>query len=110
MDRDPGSRFGAYSLSQICPRLGKEPRARFYAENARVLRKRADATLMLWRQVLHTPDDAEVHARLAEQLLKAGDLEQARYQLEQAARLRPSREESRRQADIIGRLLALREP
>jgi tetratricopeptide (TPR) repeat protein len=109
MDDDHSARFGAYSLSQLCSRLHKDSRARFYADNVRVLRERADTMQMLWRRVIQMPGDAEAHAHLADQLLKAADLEQARYQLDQALQGDPAQNERRRQQQILQRLLALRE-
>jgi tetratricopeptide (TPR) repeat protein len=109
MDRDRSVRYGAYSLSQLCPRLGKAERRGFYAENVRVLREREDAARLLWRQVYQTPEDADAHARLAGLLLTAGDLRQARHQLEQVVRLRPERREEQRQLQVLERILSMRE-
>ena len=109
MDREPGARSGVYSLSQLCLRLGKPDRARFYAEIVPVLSGRADAAKLLGRQVHQTPGDASAHARLARLLLKAGDLWQARYQLEQAVDLNPGGRNERRELEFVKRILGMRE-
>jgi tetratricopeptide (TPR) repeat protein len=107
MDCERNVRFGAYALSQLCPRLKKAGRTRFYAENVRVLREREDHGKTLWRQVYANPGDAGAHTRLAELLQESGDLGQALSQLEQAVRLRPeSRQE--RQIPILRRLQEMR--
>jgi tetratricopeptide (TPR) repeat protein len=108
MDHERNVHFGAYSLSQLCPRLKKAARARFYAENARALREREDSATALWRQVYQSPSDADGHARLADLLLQAGDVKQSLHQLEQAARPRPNAKQQR-QIEILRRLQAMRE-
>jgi tetratricopeptide (TPR) repeat protein len=108
MDHARSVRFGVYSLSRLCPRLQKMDRARFYAENVRVLREREDGVQALWRQVHRSPQDAAAHAQLADLLLQAGDTQQALYQLQQAVRLRPDRAKER-QLQILRRLQTMRE-
>jgi tetratricopeptide (TPR) repeat protein len=108
-DEDPTARYGIYSLSQFCPRLGKGSRAAFYAEIVRVLREREDALRPLWRRVSRAPGDVEAHARLSGLLLESGDLPQARNQLERTVELRPDRKDAKRRLEVIQRLLALRE-
>jgi Flp pilus assembly protein TadD len=108
MDHERNVRFGAYSLSQLCPRLKKAARARFYAANVRVLREREDTVTALWRQVHQNPSDPDSHTRLADLLLQAGDTQQALHQLEQAARLRPNAKQQR-QIEVLRRLHEIRE-
>jgi tetratricopeptide (TPR) repeat protein len=108
MDHERNVRFGAYSLSQLCPRLKKAARARFYADNVRALREREDRVTALWRQIHENPTDADAHTRLAELLLQAGDMRQALHQLDQAVRLRPSAKQQR-QIEILRRLQEMRE-
>jgi tetratricopeptide (TPR) repeat protein len=108
MDLERSIRFGAYSLSQLCPRMKKPDRARFYAEIVRALRDREDATKVLWRQVNRAPGDAAAHARLADQLSEAGDSRQALYQLQQALHRHPDRRKEIR-LQILRRLLSMRE-
>jgi cytochrome c-type biogenesis protein CcmH/NrfG len=108
-DEDPTARYGIYSLSQLCPRLGKGGRAAFYAEIVRLLREREDVVRPLERRVYRAPGDVEAHARLSGLLLESGDLQQARYQLEQTVALRPDRQKEKRRLEVIKRLLALRE-
>jgi tetratricopeptide (TPR) repeat protein len=109
MDLEHGSRFGVYSLSQLCPRLGKPSRARFYAGIVPVLAARSDAAGTLQHQLHASPDDAAAHARLARLLLDAGDLRQARCQLEQAVALSSGRTTERRDLDFVKRILAIQE-
>jgi tetratricopeptide (TPR) repeat protein len=108
MDHARSVRFGVYSLSRLCPRLKKMDRARFYAENVRVLREREDTLAALWRQVHRSPEDPAAHARLADLFLQAGDTQQALYQVQQAARLHPDPTKER-QLQILRRLQAMRE-
>lgn len=108
MDHERNVRFGAYSLSQLCPRLKKAARARFYAENVRALREREDAVTALWRQIYQSPSEADSHARMAELLLQAGDTRQSLHQLEQTVRLRPNAKQQR-QIEILRRLQEMRE-
>jgi tetratricopeptide (TPR) repeat protein len=108
MDHERNVRFGAYSLSQLGPRLKKAARARFYADNVRALREREDRVTALWRQIHQSPSDADAHTRLAELLLQAGDMRQALHQLDQAVRLRPSAKQQR-QAEVLRRLQEMRE-
>jgi Flp pilus assembly protein TadD len=108
MDRDRSVRFGAYSLSQLCPRLEKADRARFYAENVRALREREDAVKALWRQVHGSPQDAAAHAQLAGLFLQSGNSQQALYQLQEACRLHPDQKKEQ-QLQILRRLQSMRE-
>ena len=108
MDHERSIRYGAYSLSQLCPRLQKADRARFYAENVRVLREREDAAKELWHQVHRSPEDATAHARLADLLLDAGDTQQALYQLQQAVGPQPD-PKTAHQLRILRRLQSMRE-
>jgi tetratricopeptide (TPR) repeat protein len=109
MDLDPSSRYGVYALSQLCPRLGKPARSRFYAQIEPVLRERADAAASLRRQVYQSPRDVDAHTRLARLLLDAGDLPQARCQLQQVVALRPEQKLAQRQLEILNRMLALQD-
>jgi tetratricopeptide (TPR) repeat protein len=109
MDHEPGTRFGAYFLCQLCPRLGKKARARFYADNVRMLRRREDAARALWPLVYRNPHDADAHARLAAMFLEAGDTLHARYQLEQTVRLHPDRRKEALQLRMLERLQAIGE-
>jgi predicted TPR repeat methyltransferase len=59
--------------------------------------------------VFQVPADADAHARLADELLKAGDLEAACYQLEQFLRFRPGDRDRTRRLTTLQRLLELRE-
>lgn len=108
MDRDRSVRFGAYSLSQLCPRLNKADRARFYAGNVRVLREREDAFKALRRQVHRSPQDVPARAQLAALFLQAGDIQQALYQLQQTCRLQPDTKREQ-QLQILRRLQSMRE-
>jgi tetratricopeptide (TPR) repeat protein len=108
MDRARSLHFGAYALSQLCPRLKKPARARFYAENVRVIRERQDATQALWRRLHRSPEDAEARARMAEVLLNAGESRAAIYHLEMSLRRRPDRERQE-QLEVLRRLEAMRE-
>jgi tetratricopeptide (TPR) repeat protein len=110
MDLDPGARQGALGLLQLCLLLGKSARVVFYGEIVRALQERGDAAGPLWRRVDRTPGDADAHARLAQLLLEAGDLRQARYALERATELRPDDRKLAQQRESVKRLLALREP
>jgi tetratricopeptide (TPR) repeat protein len=110
MDLDPGARQGAIGLLQLCPLLGKSARVAFYGDIVRALQERGDAAGPLWRRVDRTPGDADAHARLAQLLLEAGDLRQARYALERATALRPNDRKLAQQRETVKRLLALREP
>jgi tetratricopeptide (TPR) repeat protein len=108
-DADPTARAGIYSLSQLCPRLGKGSRTAFYAEIVQRLREQEDAARPLWRRTYRTPQDVEAHARLADLLLEADNLRQARCQLERTVELRPDRREAKRRLEMVKRLLALQE-
>jgi tetratricopeptide (TPR) repeat protein len=108
MDRARNLHFGAYALSQLCPRLKKPERARFYAENVRVIRAREDATQALWRRLHRSPEDPETRARLAETLLNAGESRPAVYHLEVALQLRPD-PQRQQQLAILRRLQMMRE-
>ncbi len=108
MDHDRSVRFGAYSLSQLCPRLKKADRAGFYAANVRVLREREDAFKALRRQVHRSPQDVTARAQLAALFLQAGDIQQALYQLQQTCRLQPNRKREQ-QLQILRRLQSMRE-
>jgi tetratricopeptide (TPR) repeat protein len=108
MDGERNVRFGVYSLSQLCPRLEKAARTRFYAANTRALRERDDTVTELWRRVYQNPADVDAHAKLADLLLSAGDLQPAIHQLEQTIRLHPSAGKQR-QLEILRRLQEMRE-
>jgi tetratricopeptide (TPR) repeat protein len=110
MDLDPGSRQGVVGIVQLCPLLGRSARVAFYGEIVRALQERGDAAKPLWRRVYRTPGDADAHLRLAQLMLEAGDLRQARHELARAAELRPQDRRLAQQLQSVQRLLALREP
>jgi cytochrome c-type biogenesis protein CcmH/NrfG len=108
MDHDRTVRYGVYSLSQLCPRLGKADRTRFYAENVRVLREREDLARALRRQVRQSPTDVAAYTQLADLSLQTGDIRLALYQLQQASRLKPDKQRAQ-QLQILRRLQSMRE-
>jgi tetratricopeptide (TPR) repeat protein len=109
MDRDPSDRRGPVALVQLCPRLGKQNRTGFYGHIARTLREREASARSLWRQAFLSPDDPEPHSGLAGLLMEAGDLAQARYQLQQFLALRPGRKEETHRLRALERLLEQQE-
>jgi Flp pilus assembly protein TadD len=108
MDHERSVRYGAYSLSQLCPRLKKADRTRFYAEIVRALREREDLAKALWRQVHHSPTDVPARVRLADLFLQGGDARQALYQLQQANELQPDKQREH-QLQILRQLQSMRE-
>jgi Flp pilus assembly protein TadD len=108
MDRARNKHFGAYSLSQLCPRLKKAERARFYAENVRVIREREDTVQACLRRLNETPEDLDARSRLVDVLLDAGDSRQARYHLELVVQRRPDPQRQRVLA-VLERLQLLQE-
>lgn len=108
MDHERNVRFGVYALAQLCPRLKKADRGRFYAANTRVLRERDDTVTGLWRRVYQDPADVDAHIRLADLLLGAGDIRPAIHQLEQAVHLRADPRQERR-LQVLRRLQEMRE-
>jgi tetratricopeptide (TPR) repeat protein len=108
MDEARNVHYGAYSLSRLCPRLKKAGRARFYAENVRVIREREDSAQALWRQIHRAPGDAGLRVRLADLLLRSGDTREALYHLEFALS-RGADAHLKRQVEILRRLHAMRD-
>jgi tetratricopeptide (TPR) repeat protein len=109
LDLDPASRAAALGIAQLCPQVGKGPRAAFYAEIVRALQERGDAARLLAQRLDADPRDADALARLARLHLEAGDLARAHPLLARAARARPNDRALIADLQAVERILAMRQ-
>jgi cytochrome c-type biogenesis protein CcmH/NrfG len=74
----------------------------------RAVEDRTRAELRLWRSVWDHPEDPAGYYRLAEFLMRTGELTKAQSQLEEGLRLRPDWPEARRMLETVSGVLRAR--
>lgn len=101
LDLDPHEPPVTMNVVSVARQLNRPHQVRLWSPLVRAVEDRTREELALWRAVWDHPTDEEALFRLAQFLIRTGELTKAQSQLEEALRLRPSWPEARQALETV---------
>jgi tetratricopeptide (TPR) repeat protein len=108
LDLDPHEASVYSNLVSVSRQLRRPDQVRFWSPLVRTVEDRTRDELRLWRSVWDRPTDQAAYYRLAEFLIRTGDLSKAESQLQEALRLRPRWPEARQALEAVSGVVHVR--